>query len=146
MTDEIDANTIYQDIECTNVHDLHVKFGFPVNYIPVVIDSELMSQRASFIQEELNEFMEAATIGDLAGMADALIDICYVAKGTAVQLGLPWGALWDDVHLCNMNKEIGVNPNRPDQKFDLIKPPGWTGPVTNEILEEFGYGSPTDNS
>ena len=35
---------------------------------------------------------------------DALIDLTYVAMGTAYMMGLPWQDLWDEVQRANMSK------------------------------------------
>ena len=74
---------------------------------------------------------------DLAEQADALIDLVYVAMGTAVMLGLPWQELWDDVQRANMDKERGVG--KRGHPVDCIKPEGWVGPKTQEILLTSGY-------
>ena len=96
-----------------------------------------LRQRIDFMQEELDEFSLAAAEQDLAGQADALVDLVYVAIGTAVQLGLPWDALWDDVQRANMTKEIGVT--KRGYAHDVCKPPGWEGPETLAILKLYGY-------
>jgi len=134
------------DRETTEVAQLHEKFGFPVMDSPQLMSYKEAISRWKFMGEELQEFFEAACINDLAGMADALIDLVYVAKGTAVQLGLPWGPLWRDVHGCNLQKEVGPNPRRPWMEFCLIKPDGWVSPSTSIILKEYGYEPSTDHS
>lgn len=74
---------------------------------------------------------------DIDEQADALIDLVYVAKGTAVMMGLPWDMLWDDVQRANMSKEAGVG--KRGHLVDCIKPPGWVPPQTHEILQLAGY-------
>lgn len=94
-------------------------------------------ERFNFLQEELEEFAESAEAQDLAGMADALIDLVYVAKGTAHLLNLPWEKLWSDVHRANMAKVRGIGPR--GNLVDCIKPEGWIGPRTEFVLAEAGY-------
>ena len=96
-----------------------------------------LRQRIDFMQEELDEFSQASAGQDLAGQADALVDLVYVAIGTAVQLGLPWDQLWDDVQRANMAKEVGVT--KRGYAHDVCKPPGWEGPRTKEVLASNGY-------
>jgi predicted HAD superfamily Cof-like phosphohydrolase len=96
-----------------------------------------MDERAQCLMEEVKEFMEAIAVEDMAGMADALVDLVYFAKGTAAILGLPWRALFEDVHRANMAKVRGVG--KRGFAVDLIKPEGWEGPKTMEILKHFGY-------
>lgn len=96
-----------------------------------------LTERCEFLQEELNEFKEACSKQDLALQADALVDLVYVAKGTAVMLGLPWEQLWDDVQRANMSKVRGQTHR--GHLVDAMKPPGWIGPKTMDILVASGY-------
>lgn len=109
---------------------------------PVDITPELMEFRTGFMKEELQEFIDASATMDHAGMADALVDLVYVAVGTAHLFGYPWEALWNDVQRANMTKERaaadGSNSTR-GTSFDVIKPKGWIPPDTQGILEEFGW-------
>ena len=130
----------YQDVETAEVRKMHDKFDFPRSDVPrLLADHHDLTDRGKMIQEELDEFALAAVSDDLPGMADALIDLVYFAKGTAVMLGLPWGHLWSDVHKCNMAKEPGEKEGREGIKHDLIKPEGWVPPRTLEILKEHGF-------
>ena len=119
------------------VANFHNKFGFDVGDKPQLLTPDLSLERAEKMAEELDEFRQAYTANDLAGAADALVDLCVFLKGTAVMMGLPWDLLWDDVMICNMSKERGTAPNRPEHKQDLIKPDGWQGPQTQAILDEY---------
>lgn len=75
---------------------------------------------------------------DLAAQADALIDLDYVAKGTGVMLGLPWRALWDDVHRANMAKST-MRGSDGILLEKIGKPKGWEPPHTEAILAIAGY-------
>lgn len=81
--------------------------------------------------------------GDLAGAADALVDLVYIVHGTAQCHGLPWHALMADVHNANMRK-VKVE-NAADSRFgfahDIKKPEGWVGPRTEEILAFYGWAA-----
>ena len=87
--------------------------------------------------QPLVEVYMRADVQDLALQADALVDLVYVALGTGVMMGLPWQQLWDDVHRANMGKVRGVG--KRGHAVDLVKPEGWVGPRTAEILEAAGY-------
>lgn len=131
---------VYQDLECAEVRSMHDKFNFDRRETPKAPDNHHdMTDRAKMMQEEVDEFCMAAIYGDVIEMADALIDLVYFAKGTAVILGIPWGALWNDVHQCNMRKIPGEKEGREGVKQDLIKPPGWTPPRTRQILLDHGF-------
>lgn len=145
----------------TDVRDFQLKFNQIVSFSPRHLTKRKLAERANFMLEELKEFLEGAGLdlvqtnredftcvsyGDpqnMAKMADALIDLVYVAMGTAVMMGLPWKDLWDDVHRANMAKVPGVTHR--GNKVDVMKPPGWVPPHTEEILATFGYKAEVDN-
>ena len=126
-----------QDQECENVREFHQKFGFIEHRSPGPISKRLALDRVACMAEEVKEFADAAEAGDFAKMADALVDLVYFAKGTAIQMGLPWAALWADVQRANMAKVRGVG--KRGQIEDVIKPPGWLEPQTDIILAAHGF-------
>lgn len=72
---------------------------------------------------------------------DGLIDLVYVAYGTAHLLGYPWAAGWERVQDANMAK---VRAERAEDStrgstFDVIKPPGWTKPDIEGLLQQLGW-------
>lgn len=126
-----------EDEEMLDVWDMHNKFGFVRNAYPSELSEKQANDRYNFMLEELSEFKKAFDENDFPGMADALIDLVYVAKGTAVMMGLPWEDLWQDVHRANMSKERGTTARGMDE--DLVKPTGWKAPETRKILIENGW-------
>jgi predicted HAD superfamily Cof-like phosphohydrolase len=122
----------YDDVLAFNI-----KFGLPAPVKPQLMPDELAAFRARFLEEELAEFEEAMHNDDLPGMADALVDLVYVAIGTALMMGLPWQRLWDEVQRSNMAKERAerAEQSKRGTSFDVIKPPGWTAPRIIEIIE-----------
>lgn len=125
VSDHGKLGTNYQDIQ-----NFHNKFGVPTATEPSFLGTELYGFRSKFMQEELDEFQTACAGLDMEGAADALIDLVYVAMGTADMMGLPWQALWDEVQRANMSK---VRAERAEQSargtaFDVIKPAGWEPP------------------
>lgn len=123
---------VYDEME--DVRAFYEKFEQPTSDYPSLActTSRRMAERAAFLQEELDEFRRGLSEGDIYEMADALIDIVYVVKGTAIELGLPWEELWQDVQRANMAKVIGRTKRGID--IDVAKPPGWVGPKTDEII------------
>lgn len=138
------------------------KFGHLVHEQPVYLTQRKLLERIKFMQEELDEFTQACgfkrvwgelnaegawvdgdyyentgSLQDLPGQADALIDLCYVAKGTGVMLGLPWQQLWADVQRANMTKVRGTTHR--GNLVDCVKPAGWQPPMTAEILLAAGW-------
>jgi len=94
--------------------------------LPTLVDEEFILARANFLSEELDEFVEAATAGDIVGAADALTDMVYVAMGTALTMGIPLDKVWDVVHAANMKKVKGTT--KRGIANDAVKPEGWVGP------------------
>ena len=131
------------DHETNQVAALHTKFGILVSPKPTRLTRCKMGERIQCLREELEELIVAANNQDLPEMADALVDLVVFAKGTAVMMGLPWAALFDDVMRANLAKVRGVG--KRGHKVDLVKPPGWRGPDGRGILVEHGY-DPTDST
>jgi predicted HAD superfamily Cof-like phosphohydrolase len=97
--------------------------------------------RIDFMQEEFDEFCQAVDNADEAGMFDALIDLVYVAMGTAHLLGYPWKAGWDRVQEANMAKERATSEDMSKRRstLDVVKPEGWTPPNIEGLLAEYGF-------
>jgi predicted HAD superfamily Cof-like phosphohydrolase len=124
----------FQDLK-----DFHKKFNMPLNKQPTMLKPSLLNFRLKFLLEELEETELAAYEGDIAGVADGLVDLVYVAIGMAELMGLPWDDLWAEVQKANMSKERAENENqghREQWQFDIIKPEGWTAPKIQEILNQ----------
>lgn len=139
-----------------DVRALHEKFGLLGHRTPGLLTKAKLKERLEFLLEELEELAQAGGFTlvevddkviingfpqgadqDLALQADALVDLIYVAHGTAVMLGLPMDRLWNDVHEANMRKVRGMT--KRGHQVDLAKPEGWVGPRTKAILAEAGY-------
>lgn len=100
--------------------------GLPIPDSPTRLGAERKVWAEGALAEELGEFSDAETLED---EADALLDLMYFAGGRLVEMGLPVGAAFEEVHQANMRKERGELSKRPFSKgFDAIKPAGWTAP------------------
>lgn len=132
-----------------DVGQFHSKFGLHNVMLdgagPQVEDEaeleKLIDFRDDFMREELNEFMEGYDERDHAKMFDALIDLVYVAMGTAHLLGYPWQAGWNRVQEANMRKERATSEDMSKRRstLDVVKPPGWTPPDIEGLLAEYGF-------
>ena len=120
-----------------DVIDFHNKYGLVYTGKVRPLDKSTQAYRIHFLEEELNEFIQSANLDDTVGMADALIDIVYVAMGTAYMMGLPWQKLWNEVQRTNMNKIRATDANQSKRKnsLDVVKPQGWVGPDLKSIIE-----------
>ena len=123
-----------------NVAEFHEKFGLPMG-----TDDQLMNDpsaqefRVKFLQEELDELKEALAEGNKTKAFDALLDLAYVAYGTALFAGInpaQWHAGMHAVHSCNMAKVsvAKAEDSKRGSAFDVKKPAGWVGPEAR--LEE----------
>lgn len=125
------------DREIEDVKAFHQKFGMIVSDTPGHLTIRKLLERIECMREELSEFEAAVHMQDLAAQFDALLDLVYFAKGTAVQLGLPWEDGWDEVQRANMDKVRGVT--KRGHAVDCVKPDGWRAPDHAPALEAAGY-------
>lgn len=119
-----------------DVYDFNVKFDLPRPREPLLLTRDVYLYRRKFLEEELREFETAHLQADWYGCADALIDLVYVALGTAVMMGVPWQALWNEVHRANMEK-IRVSSERDSKRghyLDVVKPPNWRAPDLSSVF------------
>lgn len=123
--------------ELADVRAFHDKFGFFVFDRPGHLTTRKARERYEFMLEELCEFHKAVEEQNLEGQGDALIDLVYVAKGTALMLGLPWEEMWEEVQRANMDKVHGRTHR--NNAADVTKPKGWMPPQHEIILACNGY-------
>tara|TARA_B100000287_G_scaffold365834_1_gene360759 strand:+ start:25529 stop:25951 length:423 start_codon:yes stop_codon:yes gene_type:complete len=131
------------------VRAFHEKFGMAYEGPLRMLPEDLSNFRIHFLIEELEEYVKAETLED---KLDALVDLIYVALGTADLHGIKnptFIRAFKTVHIANMQKIKGKS-DRSD-KFDVIKPKGWKAPdlktVLNEQLEfNFPWEKKNDNS
>ena len=124
-----------------DIRDFHEKFGLPPEgdkHLPI----ELAEFRDDFLKEEALEFETARENGDQEKMLDAVVDIVYVALGTAYLAKWDFMEAWHRVHAANMQKvrrETStikmVESGRPP-KYDVVKPVGWEAPNLKDLVKE----------
>lgn len=126
----------------TNFEDVqafHDKFGLKRPNFPMLpfYHKDLASFRTKFLREELSEFELALAEGDLENAFDALLDLVYVAMGTADLMGLPWQKGWDEVQRANMSKKRAESANDSTRgtQLDVIKPENFKAPDHSYIWE-----------
>jgi len=120
-----------------DIKDFHEKFGLAYRGLPQELSAEASAFRIKFMQEELNEYIDAVNKHDLVQQLDALVDLVYVALGTAYLQGLPFEDGWNEVQRANMRKvraaADGSNSKR-GSPLDVVKPEGWVGPDMADVL------------
>jgi len=117
-----------------DVCSFHEQFEIPQNELPGFLPDTLMQYRMKFLAEELEEFHVAYKDGEIIKAFDALIDIVYVALGTAWMMNLPWEGGWSHVQAANMLKERAATADESKRgvEVDVVKPAGWIAP--DELL------------
>lgn len=126
----------------------HAKFELPRPNAPQLLDSHLYEYRLKFLREELAEFETAHAAGDIAKATDALLDLIYVAYGTAIMMGLRrvWAQCWGFVQNANLMKVrvAAAAESKRGSAFDVRKPSGWSSPdaAISAAIEELRRGQP----
>ena len=126
--------------ELDMVQQFHETYRAYFNRQPTAnLPSEVVSLRVSLIQEELDEYREAAETGNLVSIADALSDLMYVVLGTYVAHGLQDAAeeLFAEVQRSNMSKldENGQPIFRADGK--VLKSKLFSQPDLKAVLAKY---------
>ena len=121
-----------------DIDNFHKKYGFEKNEkIDIPDNSELINFRTAFLMEELAEYTNAITKKDAVGALDALVDIVYIALGTAWLFNLPFEKAWNEVQKANMSKiRAKDKTGKRGTKFDVVKPKDWKAPNIEKIIEE----------
>ena len=153
---EVVPGQLFRDIE-----RFHEKFELKSTEDPGHrLPEDVLKFRVKFLYEELGEYVAAlnatVVLGYLGGVDgveildeegfnaelafDALIDLVYVALGTAFLHRFPFNEGWDRVQAANMKKVRASGNDDPLSKRkhnkDVVKPPGWVPPVLADLLDE----------
>jgi len=112
------------------IKNMHRKLGADYDYTgpPRMLPEGENRFRYDFLQEELDEYIDAVNVGDMVKAYDALLDLIVVAYGCLVRHGFPYEPGMDAVMTANEQKTPGRNTSRNGHEFDLVKPAGWQGP------------------
>lgn len=123
-----------------DIYELHQLFKCVVSDYPQIPSKGTPELRRCLIVEEYDELLEALAKGDLEKIADGIADCIVVLLGTAVSYGIPFNAVWREVHRTNMAK-VGADGKpifREDGKF--LKPEGWQPPNIQAIISNAVHG------
>ena len=159
---------------CRDVRDFNEKFEVPRqgcytnNWQLSPAEQEF---RNKFLIEELNEYLSAvgcslttesanvagkikdpSYLQDSAKALDSLVDLVYVAIGTAYMHGFDFDAAWKLVQDANMQKiKVGSSLDSASStgrgnKFDVKKPAGWLPPDIESLLKQPIEKDPVDRT
>lgn len=141
-----------------------MKFGDRKVDVPIAVPEDVALFRLKFLLEELleiadgygfeldmdadggPEFVKVRNSQELPKVADGLVDLVYVALGTAHLHLLPWSKLFAEVQRANMTKERASHSDddRSIRKhsLDVVKPANFRPPAIIEVLMEAGWKGP----
>ena len=127
--------TIKETIQA--VEKFHDSFGIENNYLPTSkLSVQEIELRHRLMQEENDEYLEAAKNGDLVEVADALGDQLYILCGTILKHGLQnkIEEVFNEIQRSNMSKldENGKPIYREDGK--IMKSSNYFKPNIDRIL------------
>lgn len=116
-----------------DIKEFHYAFNVPVGESSMD-DQARMDMRYALIEEEYEELTEALDTSDPVALLDALVDLCYVSIGFAVELGFDFDTAWERVHESNMDKlgPDGEPIYREDGK--VLKPDHWEAPNLDDLV------------
>lgn len=119
-----------------DIKNFHEKFDLHYSGKARELSRELQYFRIQFLEEELEEYKKAVDENNLHEMFDALIDLVYVALGTAYLHGFDFSEGWKRVHSANMSKVKALSKDDSKRKssYDVVKPKGWKAPSLEDLL------------
>ena len=120
----------------SDMAEFHEKFGLTYRGRPRPLPEEMGDFREEFMCEELSEYALAKVDNNLEKQFDALIDLVYVALGTAYLHGFDFKEGWRRVHEANMKKVRAqrASDSLRGSTFDVVKPAGWTPPDLSDLV------------
>jgi predicted HAD superfamily Cof-like phosphohydrolase len=142
-----------------DIEEFHKKFELTYEGKPRTLPKDLVKFRQNFLNEELaeyeasaNKFQEYLDIFHaysqtpdpnvinhaLELQLDALVDLVYVALGTAYLHGFNFKEAWRRVHAANMQKvrATKASESQRNSTHDVVKPPGWQPPSHLDLVKD----------
>jgi predicted HAD superfamily Cof-like phosphohydrolase len=95
----------------------------------MIVEYDTALLRLRLISEEFGELQEAIMKRDLVATVDALADLEYVVKGTAVSYGIDMEPIFNEIHQSNMSKL------RENLEGKILKGRDYRPPDIRTILE-----------
>lgn len=120
-----------------DVTEFHKKFGLQYEGPPRALPGEIVDFRVGFKLEEIDELRQAILESNLEKQLDALVDLVYVALGTAHLQGFDFNAAWQRVHAANMLKQraLKAEDSKRGSTYDVVKPEGWQPPDLSDLVK-----------
>lgn len=144
-----------------DIREFHEKFELVYEGPPRALPIDLLKFRTKFLYEEVDEYDENSTFltdaldkskpdipdevdditQSLALQLDALVDLVYVAVGTAYLHGFDFNEAWRRVHAANMKKVRAqkASDSKRGSTHDVVKPAGWTPPDHSDLVANHAH-------
>jgi len=142
-----------------DIREFHTRFGIAYEGKPRSLPYRELQNRIKFMRQELQEYEiaadelnfvlehrvntftpltdEAEITHLLASSLDALVDLVYVALGTAHLQGFDFDEAWRRVHEANMKKRRVTSTNADGSiKNGVSKPADWEAPEHDDLVED----------
>ena len=119
------------------VKDFHEKFELGIDrFKDEDMTAEEWELRHARLEEEFQEYLDAASEDNDVELFDAIIDLVYIALGTCYLRGWDFETGFKRVHAANMAKERAESPrsSKYGSTFDIVKPEGWKPPVLDDLV------------
>lgn len=121
------------------VKEFHSAFGLGIQEKPVADLGKAKNKlRFDLMQEENEEYLQAANNNDLTEIADALGDMLYILCGTIIEHGMQYKIeeVFDEIQSSNMSK-LGAD-GKPTYREDgkVLKGPNYFKPDLASILKK----------
>lgn len=121
------------------VKKFHKVYGLGYKKSPIAkLDDTKLKLRFDLMQEENEEYLEAAQNDDLVEVADALGDMLYILCGTIIEHGMQdkITEVFNEIQRSNMSK-LGAD-GKPIYREDgkVMKGPAYFKPNIAEILDK----------
>lgn len=121
------------------VKEFHSAFGLGIQEKPVADLGKAKNKlRFDLMQEENEEYLQAANNNDLTEIADALGDMLYILCGTIIEHGMQYKIeeVFDEIQSSNMSK-LGAD-GKPIYREDgkVLKGPNYFKPDLASILKK----------
>lgn len=117
------------------IQEFMKKINQPVRTYPTTdVSFKEIMLRIKLIAGEFNELIDAISNKDIVKIADAIVDMIYVLKGTANTFGIDLEEIFDEVHRSNLTKSIGKIVEDPSGK--VLKSKYYSPPDISNIIKK----------
>jgi predicted HAD superfamily Cof-like phosphohydrolase len=136
----------------SDVRAFHEKYRIDYVGRPRFLPKDLLEFRLKFLHEELVEYhlnqlplpggvSDGIVTEHLAKQLDSLVDLIYVAIGTAYLQGFDIEEAWRRVHAANMTK---IRTRRAEDStrhsvYDVVKPPNFVPPDHTDLVRDHAH-------